>query len=154
MHLREALKLFLPEGLFPSPIEADLDKYLAWDDWRVLGLLADGKGGEHGERLASRKHFRNVYHTPEVSTLADLEFLSKVKEALGDLIVAEESASKSWYKTGTPDIPVIRETKKIEPLSNLSSVLAGLKANNQVLLYSRPENAEEARRKIDEVLKQ
>ncbi len=154
VHLREALKLFLPEGVFPRPIEADLDQYLAWDDWRVLGLLADGKGGEHGERLASRKHFRAVYHTPEVSTLADLEFLSRVKEALGNLIVAEESASKSWYKTGTPDIPVIRETKKIEPLSSLSSVLAGLKANNQVLLYSRPENAEEARRRIDEVLKQ
>jgi HD superfamily phosphohydrolase len=154
IHLREALKILLPGSTFPKPVEAELDEYLAWDDWRVLGLLASGGGGEHGQRLASRRHFRRIHHTPEVSTLSDSDTLSKVKDALGGLVAAEEGASKSWYKTGTPDIPVVDATKRIVPLSNYSGVLAAMKANNQVLLYSRPEDAEAARKKVDEVLKQ
>jgi HD superfamily phosphohydrolase len=154
IHLREALKILLPGGAFPRPINDELEQYLAWDDWRVLGLLASGQGGEHGGRLTSRNHFRNVHHTPEVSALSDMKMLQIVKESLGDLIAAEESASKSWYKTGAPDIPVVSETGEIKPLSKHSSVLSGLKSSNQVLLYARPECASKARSKIAEVLKQ
>jgi uncharacterized protein len=153
VHLRGALKELLPGGVFAKPSPSELPDYLRWDDWRLLGLLADGKGGEHGQRLATRDHFRNIYHTPEVSKLADMDELKLVKEKLGALIVAEESASKSWYKTGTPDIRVIGETKGPSPLSKYSSVLANLKANNQVLLYVRPEHSGDARKKLNEVLK-
>jgi len=152
VHLRGALKEILPGGVFPKPTPAELSEYLRWDDWRVLGLLSDGKGGEHGQRLRTRNHFRNIYSTPEVSKLVDLDELKVVKEQLGDLVAAEESASKSWYKTGTPDIRVISQTKGPSPLSKYSSVLANLKANNQVLLYVHPEQAEQARKKISEVV--
>ena len=61
IHLRHALKELLPGSVFPKPIPVELDEYLAWDDWRVLGLIAEGRGGEHGRRLAGRDHFRKVY---------------------------------------------------------------------------------------------
>jgi uncharacterized protein len=153
IHLRGALKELLPGGVFPKPTVSELMEYLKWDDWRVLGLIGEGKGGDHGQRLATRNHFRKIYGTPEVSKLSDLNELKIVKEKLGDLIVAEESASKSWYKTGTPDIRVMTENKGPRPLSMFSTVLENLKANNQVLLYSRPECADEARKKVSEVLK-
>jgi uncharacterized protein len=153
IHLRGALKELLPSGVFPKPTASELSDYLKWDDWRVLGLLAEGKGGDHGQRLSTRNHFRKIYDTPEVSKLSDMSELKIVKEKLGDLVVAEEAASKSWYKTGTPDIRVMTETKGPRPLSTFSTVLANLKANNQVLLYSRPERADEARERVSEVLR-
>jgi uncharacterized protein len=55
-HLRRTLAELLG-GQFPRPDAATLDEYLKWDDWRVLGLLADGRGGDHGRRLAERDHF-------------------------------------------------------------------------------------------------
>jgi hypothetical protein len=151
VHLRGALSNLLPDGVFPKPTEGEISKYLDWDDWKVLGLLADGKGGDDGCRLASRNHFRCAYHTPEVSTLQDMVCLARIREGLRHWIKAEESASKSWYKTGTPDIRVKMDVGKPMPLSSCSSVLSNLKANNQVLLYVLPENAQEAK-KIAEVL--
>ena len=96
VHLRGALKELLPSGKFPLPTGAGLKSYLRWDDWRVLGLLASGKGGEDGARLTSRNHYRRVYDTLEVSAKKDFEVLGKVKKRLGKLLEAEESAVKSW----------------------------------------------------------
>jgi HD superfamily phosphohydrolase len=153
IHLRGALKELLPKGVFPKPTTSELTDYLKWDDWRVLGLLTEGKGGEHGHRLTTRNHFRNIYSTPEVSKFPDMDELKSVKEKLGALVAAEEAASKSWYKTGTPDIRVVSETKSPQPLSKYSTVLANLKSNNQVLLYVCLEHADDARKKLNEVLK-
>ncbi len=52
-HLYHALENILPDSQFPRPTGPDLDRYLEWDDWKVLGLLADGRGGEHGQRIAA-----------------------------------------------------------------------------------------------------
>ena len=43
-HLEKALQEMLPNGCFPKPSDEELDNYLEWNDWRVLGLLARGKG--------------------------------------------------------------------------------------------------------------
>jgi hypothetical protein len=124
---------------------------LKWDDWRVLGNLADGGGGEHGQRLAGRQHFRRVYATPEVCSDEETEKLNRVKEKLGVLLAAEEPAGKSWYKTGKTDIPVVSDARErtVSPLSNYSSVIASIKSNNQVLLYSKPEDVSAARKAVE-----
>ena len=119
----------------------------------MLGLIADGKGGEHGRRLATRDHFRKVYHTPEVTKRTDLKKLEKIKKAVGSLLAAEESAAKSWYRTDKADIPVVGQAEKLAQLSSYSSVLANLKKNNQILLYAKSEDAESARQRVEEVLK-
>ena len=150
IHLQGALKELLPGGVFPKPTGQELSEFLKWDDWRVLGLLSEGKGGDHGKRLANRDHFRRIYETPETCTQKDIEELEKVKNAIGNMVVAEESAGKSWYKTGQTDIPVISDSKQNEvaPLSSYSNVVKNLKSNNQVLLYVKLEHVDPARKII------
>lgn len=154
VHLRGALEELLPNRQFPSPNGEHLKEFLAWDDWKVLGLLADGKGGEHGTRLASRDHYRLAYGSPEISTEADLCLVENIKRELGELVVSEEESSKSWYKTGTPDIPVVSnvDPETVLPLSKYSPVVLNMKPSNQVLLYVRPEQKEKANEIVRRVL--
>jgi hypothetical protein len=154
VHLRGALEKLLPNRQFPSPNGEQLKEFLAWDDWKVLGLLASGQGGDHGARLASREHYRLAYGSPEISTEADLCLVENIKNELGELVVAEEESSKSWYKTGRPDIPVVSNVDPgtVLPLSRYSSVVLNMKPSNQVLLYVRPEFAEKANELVRRVL--
>ncbi|MFI5421489.1 MAG: HD domain-containing protein [Nitrososphaerales archaeon] len=146
VHLRGALEELLPGRHFPSPTGKNLKDFLGWDDWKVLGCLANGQGGEHGLRLATRDHFRLAYHSPEISTVANLSLIDEVKSRLGDLVAAEEESSKSWYKTGAPDIPVVNDIDPgtVLPLSRYSNVVLNMKPTNQVFLYVRPEQSEKA----------
>ena len=67
------MKKLLAGGKFPEPTGTGLSRFLDWDDWWVLGMLADGRGGEHGQRLKRRDHYRTVYQTPEAPELEDLK---------------------------------------------------------------------------------
>src|SRR5205085_4495554 len=110
----------LPDGMFPAPEGEQLEAFLTWDDWKVLGKLSEGQGGEHGERLRRRNHYRRIYETNEVCTEENLRELDSIREELGPLIVAEGSAAKSWYKTGKTDIAVLSESRdrRVAPLSH------------------------------------
>lgn len=154
VHLREALKELLPKGQFPAPAGTSLKSYLEWDDWKVLGLIASGKAGIHGVRLKSRNHYRRVFETPEIPSKKDFELLEKVRDRLGKLIVAEASASKSWYKKGPTDISVVDDHNPadVKPLSKYSSVVRGMSSNNQTLLYVTPEKQPLAGSKLKEVM--
>lgn len=154
VHLRGALREILPGSCFPRPVDAELREYLKWDDWRILGLLSEGKGGEQGDRLKARNHYRRIHQTQEVPDEKDLRNLEAVKAKLGDLLAAEEAASKSWYKTGPTDIPVVDDLdeKSIKPLSDYSNVVKNLQTNNQVLLYAKPEDVLKARKIVQEVI--
>jgi len=155
IHIREAMKELLPGGHFPKPDAGGLDEYLKWDDWQVLGRLASGAGGEHGERLCKRDHYRRAYQTKEVQTADEKVRLDRVRDALGGLLVAEMPAGKSkkWYKTDDADIPVYESGRKDAlPLSEYSSVVRNLGINDQVLLYCRPEDKAEAAKKVKEVI--
>jgi HD superfamily phosphohydrolase len=153
-HLQEALKLMLPGGCFPLPQGQDLEHFLRWDDWRVLGALANGEGGDHGRRLVERDHFREAYHTPEVPGPADLATLDRVRAELGARVQAEQKAEKSWYKVGTPDIPVRSDNpgRPVRPLSAYSSMLAQLRPSGMVMLYCRPEDADGARQVVEAIV--
>jgi uncharacterized protein len=153
IHLRGALADILPDGRFPRPTPSDLKKYIEWDDWKVLGLIAAGKGGSHGARLRSREHFRLVFATPEISSDKDVQQLDLVRQRLGRLVCAEETAAKNWYKTGPTEIPVVDDIDRriVKPLSDYSNVVAGLGTNNQVLLYAMPEDVQRARKIVEEV---
>lgn len=152
IHLKGALSEILPGGKFPRPVGAELDEFLKWDDWRVLGELHAGKGGEHGRRLVDRDHYRIVFKSPEIPGPGDLSFLENIKLKLGTLVVSTEEASKSWYKTGVADIPIVSDFDPglVQPLSWHSNVVRSMKANNQVLLYVRPEDSEKARKIVRE----
>jgi HD superfamily phosphohydrolase len=149
-HLQQALEVLLPGGVFPPPAAGTLQEYLQWDDWKVFGLLADGKGGEHGLRLRTRDHYREVYHTPESPDAEDLKALEAVKADLGGLAVHEAEAAKSWYKIDRTDIPVVSDTagRPVRSLSAFSPVIKNLKPTRRVMLFSRPEKADEARVRV------
>src|SRR4051812_23700306 len=103
------------------------------------GSIGNRRGWGTRRRLANRDHYRLVYPTPEICTREDLTALDAVKQKLSDFVVEEMRAEKSWYKAGNVDISVVSESigKKIKPLSQFSSILREMKANNQVLLYVR-----------------
>ena len=153
VHLREVLKVLLPNGTFPRPVETELESYLEWDDWRVLGLLSNGKGGEHGKRLIDRNHFREVFHTPECPKHVDLQTLKEVLERLGKLLKAEAPATKSWYKMRERDIPIISESGQgtVTSLSDHSSVIGNMETNNQTLLYVDQKDLSKARNIVNTV---
>ncbi len=124
------------KGTFPEP--AKIKDYIAWDDWKVLGKLANGEGGEHGKIICDREHHRLVCWTPEVPSSEDIaEFESKAKE-LEKFNPVVRDASKSWYKFSNEEIRVKTEnssTPKSVPLANRSSVVNGLETINQKRLY-------------------
>jgi len=160
IHLRHAMQALLPNGKYPSPLSDGLSDYLKWDDWRVLGMLAEGKGGEHGQRLLNRKHYRMVYQTREnPKDLEELELLTAelkaVKEALGEMLVESRTYKNNWYKPDTGDIPVQDEKNPddVKPLSDYSSLLRGFNSSDQELLYVKPEDAAEARNRVQTVRK-
>lgn len=159
-HLCGALSDLLPGGQFPAPTDEGLKDYLQWDDWKVLGLLAQGKGGEHGQRLLTRKHYRLVYQTRE--NPKDLESLptaedelQRVRTALGEMMVASKRYANTWYKYDSVDIPVVDEhdSEDVRPLSEYSSLLNKFTAQDQDLLYVRPEDADDAKRIVSDVVK-
>lgn len=121
----------------------------------MLGLLSEGKGGEHAERLRRRNHYREIHCTPECPEPADLEKLSEIERVMSDFIVAKEEAGKSWYKVDQTDIPVVSdsETATVMPLSRLSPIVGSLRATRRVSLYATPEKAKEARTKIAGLLR-
>jgi hypothetical protein len=140
----------LPGGTFPKPDQTGIREFLKWDDWKVLGLLSNGAGGEHGRRLRERDHFRNIYHTPETPSLEDLGQLERVRADLGELVKAEGSGAASWYKAGKLDIPVLSDLREriTEPLSKRSKVVSAMSPNNQILLYARREDVPQAKERL------
>jgi HD superfamily phosphohydrolase len=150
IHLHGAMKEILPQGIFPKPDPVGIKEFLKWDDWRVLGLLSNGAGGEHGQRLRDRNHFRNIYHTKDTPSLEEIKQLDIIRKDLGALVAAEGSGAASWYKAGKLDIPVLSDvTDRItEPLSKRSKVVAAMTPNNQILLYARREDVPQAMERL------
>lgn len=149
-HLQEAMREMLPGGAFPRPTDEEIGEYLRWDDWRVLGMLADGRGGDHGRRIATRDHYRQIRYTSETPTQEDLDKLVRWRAALGDLVAAEIPAEKSWYKTGPLDIPIVSEDdrRRVRPLSDYSSIVGKMKPVQLIRLYVRNEDRDAAEARI------
>jgi hypothetical protein len=152
-HLGKALAEILPDNRFPPPDKSGIEDYLKWDDGRVLGMLADGEGGDHGRRLLERDHYRFITETPETPSSKDLDKFNTWREALGDLIVFEERADKSWYNYKKFDIPVFDESLASRglPLSKYSSFVAKMAPIKQTKLYVRKEDRDEAKRRLKDL---
>lgn len=158
-HFGQALKCLLTEArkcarpFFPPPTDKNgIEEYLGWDDWRVLGLLADGCGGEHGRRLCRRAHFKRVFETPENPEEADLELARAVEEKLDKMIGFVDNPSKSWYSFQEADIRILAaegSRRKLIPLPHLSTVVKGLKAVNQTRIYVAEEMRSAAEKVVD-----
>jgi hypothetical protein len=155
-HLVEAIREVLKPhgGTFPRPDTAEgVREYLLWDDWRVLGAIADGKAGEHGDILKQRNHYRKLRETPEVPSIEDLEWIDNLYQELEALGAVRRDAGKSWYKFQqlNDEILVLKESGRrqgdgVVPLSCLSPVVKGLQTVKQSRIYIPEVNRQEANR--------
>lgn len=152
-HLQEALKAMLPNGRFPAPTGRELDRFLDWDDWKVLGKLAANRGGEHGSRLVERRFYRLIRATSDYPDEAEKRRLQGWRKRLGELLAKElgPATAKPWYRVGADDllIEMEGEPNKTKPLSLCSAVVKNMQPPEQVLLYVKPEDREEAKRILD-----
>jgi HD superfamily phosphohydrolase len=149
-HLHKAVESMLPGGRFPRPVGDDLDEFLRWDDWRVLGELAAGRGGEHGARLVERNFYRQVWETPEFPSSEDDEQLRRAEGVLGGLLGARREAGKSWYKIGEADLPISagHPGGKTKPLSLCSTIVQNMRPSRCTRLYVEPERRSEAEKRL------
>ena len=137
-HLAECLRRLLKStgGVFPPPKR--IAKYLEWDDWKVLGLISNGRGEEHGRILRDRGHHRIVYSTGEFATTGEIVKVDELKKKLGKFDCVSCDAEKSWYKSGSEEIKVWQTSGSAEnsvPLQTLSPIAEGLRKVNQRHLY-------------------
>lgn len=147
-HIQEAIRAILnAQGFHTYPPPNKIKDYLEWDDWKVLGAIHAGDGGEHGLRIRDRNHHRKVFESRELP--AEQGLYNSVKQALGEMIAYEAKASKLWYTTEKGDIMVASAYGRVRSFSEISMPVAGImSAYATRYLYVRPEDKEEAMRKI------
>ncbi len=142
-HMREALSDLLAGGAFPSPEGPGLDRFLAWDDWRVFGALTRGTGGA-AERIRDRRGDAEVYSTPETPSEDDLARLADARDALGRLVSVELVAHQSsWYQPAE-DVPVRTRIARTRKLSEFSRPIRALAPYRQTRLYVARKDREAA----------
>jgi HD superfamily phosphohydrolase len=149
-HLGEILRELLPNGFFPPPTSDGIRDYLAWDDWRMLGALASGGGGDHGRRLVERRFHRQVWSTPELPSAEELIQFEQVKSLLSDLKPEERDSSRAWYVRGGAELIVQAENddEAAVPLSRCSNVIAGLRRSERHRLFVSEEARDQANRRL------
>jgi len=139
---------------FPRPdSNEELEKYLKWDDYRVMELLVEGKGGEHGGRLMTRNHYRLACEL-EVSgsSVHDITASEKRNDAivaeLGSMVKYDFSPKASWYKRNpTLELLVVDNDGKTEVglLSKHSAFMKSINIGYLRFIYVDRGDAENAR---------
>jgi uncharacterized protein len=156
-HFENCMKELLSSSnnLFSSPYTKEgRAAFIDWDDWRVLGQIQQGGGGEHGEIIRERRHHRLVLETQEFyedegkADRANKKF-EKMKSSLNHFHCIELPASKSWYSQKTGSNILVRDANGTKltgrPLSETSNVVKSLIPVNQRRLYVPYEHSDSAR---------
>lgn len=159
-HIEDALKILLKKSQkgtekFPSPTSKDnIKNYLEWDDWKVLGLIKENEADEPGKIIINREHARRIYETQEVPTEEELTKWEEIRKRLSGKISFLDNAENSWYKFDKTDLNVIKDqssTKEVIPLSELSSVIHGLRPIKQKRIYVPFLQKEAAQKIVDDI---
>lgn len=139
---------------FPRPdSDEELERYLKWDDYRVMGFLVAEKGGEHGTRLMTRNHYRLVCEL-EVSdaTVSDLSASNKRNEAIvtefGSMVKYDFSTKALWYKTKPPlELLIVDNDGKTEVglLSEHSAFMKSINFGYSRFIYVDRDDSEKAK---------
>jgi HD superfamily phosphohydrolase len=150
--------LFVQDAYPPPTSRENLERYLEWTDWRVQGLLQEGKGGAHGDLLRDRDHYRLLHETKDVASKQEAEQIRKLKESLGNIPChLDDGVTSDWYKgdeilvTTQPDDEL---EKKTQPLSAQSKIVDQLKEASmaQLRLYVRSGDRDGAEKIKEEFL--
>ena len=132
-HITEAIRNILTEnykekcvsGCYPPPER--IKDYLSFDDWTVYAALKNGYGGEHGQIILTRRHYKCKYETELIPTEKDaaaIEKLERACQAAGKASYTDDIALAYWYKK-EKDINISRDGL-LTPLSEISSIVGAL----------------------------
>ena len=167
-HLEEAVRNILKNGddaagtiYYPRPDTIEqLSEFLKWDDYRVMGMLATGHGGEHGTRLMTRNHYRLVCELQESdATVADLAASvaqnEEVIQSLGDLVKHVTSPKTLWYKAKGNDLILVDDDThaQVGYFSQYSSLMRSINFGSLRFVYADKPDAEQARDQYRDFLK-
>ncbi|MDG4601997.1 MAG: HD domain-containing protein [Defluviicoccus sp.] len=148
-HLAGAFRAILPDGTFPSP--DTIEDFTKWDDWRVLGELARGEGGEDGRCLADRNFYRLVWEGDEQMSDQATDEAARMENALiaGGISPVKRDARGSWYKLKNRDLLIRHPVSgRVRVLSQVSQLVRNMKDSNQIRLYVGLKDRENAKRLI------
>jgi HD superfamily phosphohydrolase len=163
-HLELAMKAILAEqqefdkenAHYPSPdSKKELDRFMEWDDYRVMGLIAAGQGGEHGKRLIERDHYRLVCELEESDArLDELEASTRrneaILESLKPMLKFVDQPRSEWYKmkSAGDEIILVEDDgdSVIGPLSRHSALMRSINIGYLSFVYVDKPDAEAARK--------
>jgi HD superfamily phosphohydrolase len=143
--MREILKGETGIDAYPAPNDpAQLQAFLDWDDFRVMGQLAGGAGGEHGKRLMTRNHYRLVCEIEALDTSVNELDRSKKRadaiiKALGSKVTDVQRPKPLWYKTEANDELILvddESRRQIGYLSSYSALMKSINIGSQVFVYA------------------
>ncbi len=162
-HINGFLKSLLAEeagdenATFPPPTsEENIRKYLEWTDWKALGLLAEGRGGEDGRIIRERNHHRCVFETKEVPDQEDHEMLDLISNELGETIAfIDDPPEQSWYNLAKPEIKILQRAgerdETLHNLSRLSKIVDKIGSVSKKRVYVAAHNKDSAPEKVAKI---
>lgn len=114
-------------GCYPTP--AQLNKYIEFDDWMMHGLLKNGAGGEHGQLVLDRKHYRKVDETNGyIPTELEMRRIENRREQFekDGIKCFVDRVAPNWYKIDK-DIWVCDEDRGfVDELSKKSPIVKSM----------------------------
>ena len=156
-HIEQVLSLLLSaeygKSEFPLPDAKGIEEYLRWDDWRVLGNVAEGSAGFHGASIRERNLYRSVWNTSETPTDDENERFDDIVRELGDLVGCVRDSSKSWYSFHDQDLQIVPDNGGVphhgNPLSSYSTIVRNMSQVAQRGVYVKPSDRETAQAIVD-----
>ncbi len=112
--------------------------FLQLDDWGVYKWMLDNQSLTDVDALLFHRQDRRIEATSESPTQGELDRFTGQESCLLDAKIDcwSESAHKAWYKKDDPaQLFVQLDSKPAQPLSEVSSIVHGLKPVDQRMLF-------------------
>lgn len=110
-------------GCYPKP--DNLDEYVKFDDWLMYGKLKDGYGGQHGELILNRNHYRKIYETSLIPLPEEEQEFERLKEEQRNKNINffEDEAQTKWYKLDKDILICDENSGYVKELSSISPII-------------------------------
>lgn len=155
IHLKEFLRAWLPDGSYPTGIEAHLrttDNEVS-SALLVASLDPDKPGHDPAKRISCREHFRVIYARNPLDHAKNLESVRLVHDALAENF-GPESVRRDLYPGAASgaDFPVRTRDGRIASSKSLSATLSSVPTFSIDYVFIRPDLREQAERWLSENL--
>ena len=135
----------LNSSMFPPPTsEANLQKYLEFDDWLVYGEFKNGNGGKHGKHILDRTHYKKIAEWGGDLTAKEKNKIKKYEDKYmtqGQDCYIDRIEMRQWYKPSEDIMICNNKTRIVAPLSIKSQIIKTLgQPTNTTRFYAERED--------------